>query len=214
MYIFGPISLKTDPLFKWLFDSFLELSPKTPHLSVQKHTFVFFFSSAYWQAMTNSVHPSIWDRLENQEELQTFHSEDATHPTDDEPSINLDNALVEADDAKLPETPLPWKKVMPIFIMLFCEAFNSSAIFSFVGFMIRDFHLVPESDPKFRTYAGWLASCFFIAQLLSRYEIGLKALLRSQFCLGNTFRQIWTPPHSPVWCHWLLPVFSCIWIQL
>lgn len=56
-----------------------------------------------------------------------------------------------------PETPvppakavLPWRKALPIYIALWCEAFNSSSIFSYVGYMILDFGMSKsENDSSY-----------------------------------------------------------------
>lgn len=48
----------------------------------------------------------------------------------------------------LKETPLPKDKVIPLMLMLFMEAFNSNSIFPYVGYMIYDFHIVPNNDTR------------------------------------------------------------------
>lgn len=51
--------------------------------------------------------------------------------------------------AKL-EAKVPWKKAIPIYIALWCEAFNSSSIFAYVGFMVLDFGMSKsEEDTSF-----------------------------------------------------------------
>lgn len=52
--------------------------------------------------------------------------------------------------AEAAPSALPWSKVIPIYIALWCEAFNSSSIFAYVGYMILDFGLSKdEKDPAF-----------------------------------------------------------------
>lgn len=49
---------------------------------------------------------------------------------------------------------LPWGKVIPIYIAIWCEAFNSSSIFAYVGYMILDFGLSKDkNDPAFMCVA-------------------------------------------------------------
>jgi len=52
--------------------------------------------------------------------------------------------------AEAETSALPWSKVIPIYIALWCEAFNSSSIFAYVGYMVLDFGLSKdEKDSAF-----------------------------------------------------------------
>lgn len=65
----------------------------------------------------------------------------------EECEVALDETPLEP--LKKPESALPWK-VIPVYIALWCEAFNSSSIFAYVGYMVLDFGMSSsESDPKF-----------------------------------------------------------------
>ncbi len=43
-------------------------------------------------------------------------------------------------------TPVPYKTLIPLCIINFIEAFVFSNIFSYVGFMVYDFHLTDDED--------------------------------------------------------------------
>lgn len=80
------------------------------------------------------------------------------------------NGILLNDNGSKAKNPLPLKKLIPIYIMLWSEAFNSSSIFAYVGYMVLDFGASKsKGEESYRIYAGLLASSFFIAQLFSRY---------------------------------------------
>lgn len=61
----------------------------------------------------------------------------------------LDEAPLAAPE-KTEANKVPWKKAIPIYIALWCEAFNSSSIFAYVGFMVLDFGMSKsEEDTSF-----------------------------------------------------------------
>lgn len=43
-------------------------------------------------------------------------------------------------------TPVPYKKLLPLAIIYFIEAFVFTNIFSYVGYMVYDFHLTDDPD--------------------------------------------------------------------
>ncbi|KAI7862738.1 major facilitator superfamily domain-containing protein [Spinellus fusiger] len=50
-----------------------------------------------------------------------------------------------------------------ISIVLFSEPLTSTILFPFIYFMVKDFHL-SDDEKEIGTYAGWIASVFFVAQ--------------------------------------------------
>jgi len=53
---------------------------------------------------------------------------------------------------KLAETPLPWKKVIPILVLLAAEAFNGVSIFSYITLLVMDF--MPQLKDEHGNYSG------------------------------------------------------------
>jgi len=52
-----------------------------------------------------------------------------------------------AEETAVKETPLPWKKVIPVLILLAAEAFNGVSIFAYITLLVIDFK--PElRDPE------------------------------------------------------------------
>lgn len=68
-------------------------------------------------------------------------------------------------------TPVPYKKLLPLAIIYFIEAFVFTNIFSYVGFMVFDFKLTDDPD-KVGYYAGYIGSTFSIAGFLSSFWWG------------------------------------------
>jgi len=69
------------------------------------------------------------------------------------------------------QTELPKRKLIPICILLFCESFNSTSVFSYVAFMVLDLKKgIPTSKVGF--YAGAIASVWYLAQFCSSYLWG------------------------------------------
>lgn len=68
-------------------------------------------------------------------------------------------------------TPVPYKKLMPLAVIQFLEAFTFTNIFSYVGFMVYDFHLTDDPD-QVGYYAGYLGSVFSVASFLSSFWWG------------------------------------------
>ena len=66
----------------------------------------------------------------------------------EEVEVTLDDVPLEVPEKKA--SSVPWKKAIPIYIALWCEAFNSSSIFAYVGFMVLDFGMSKsENDASF-----------------------------------------------------------------
>lgn len=68
-------------------------------------------------------------------------------------------------------TPVPYKKLLPLAIIYFIEAFTFTNIFSYVGFMVVGFGLTDDSDEA-GYYAGYIGSTFSIAGFLSSFWWG------------------------------------------
>jgi MFS family permease len=61
-------------------------------------------------------------------------------------------------------TPLPMKRLLPLIIILLTESITTTMLFPFVGFMVASFGY--EKD-EVGYYAGFIASCFHLAQFVS-----------------------------------------------
>ncbi|CAG8649943.1 25221_t:CDS:2, partial [Dentiscutata erythropus] len=61
------------------------------------------------------------------------------------------------------ETPLPKMTMFVLSVIVFSEPMNSTILFPFVYFMVRDFG-VSDDDKEIGRYAGLIASSFFFAQ--------------------------------------------------
>ncbi|KAF0387778.1 MFS general substrate transporter [Gigaspora margarita] len=61
------------------------------------------------------------------------------------------------------ETPLPKTTIFVLSVIVFSEPMNSTILFPFVYFMVRDFG-VSDDDKEIGRYAGLIASSFFFAQ--------------------------------------------------
>eukprot|EP00026_Physarum_polycephalum_P005000 Phypoly_transcript_05026.p1 GENE.Phypoly_transcript_05026~~Phypoly_transcript_05026.p1 ORF type:complete len:610 (+),score=97.64 Phypoly_transcript_05026:206-2035(+) len=68
-------------------------------------------------------------------------------------------------------TPVPYKKLMPLAIIYFIEAFVFTNIFSYIGFMVLDFNLTTDPE-KVGYYAGYIGSTFSVAGFLSSFWWG------------------------------------------
>jgi hypothetical protein len=51
-----------------------------------------------------------------------------------------------ADTQQITPTPVPYRKLLPLAIIQFLEAFTFTNIFSYVGFMVYDFNLTDDPD--------------------------------------------------------------------
>jgi hypothetical protein len=85
------------------------------------------------------------ERLEDKE---LPHDEDL-HNTDDAQALTIEDEAVPLDCSSdkavtVPETPLPLGKMIPIMLLTLSESFNSSAIFSYVGYLVLDFNLTDD----------------------------------------------------------------------
>ncbi|CAG8443190.1 1377_t:CDS:2 [Gigaspora rosea] len=61
------------------------------------------------------------------------------------------------------ETPLPKMTIFVLSVIVFSEPMNSTILFPFIYFMVRDFG-VSDDDKEIGRYAGLIASSFFFAQ--------------------------------------------------
>jgi hypothetical protein len=136
----------------------------------------------------------------NGERLEDEPPQERTHENEDEQNTDLltSDEAVPLDgsntDKTVVETPLPLGKMIPIMLLTASESFNSSAIFSYVGYLVLDFNLTDDKKElgyysfilfylsfiiyhlSFihdglalgRNYAGAISSCFFVAQFISR----------------------------------------------
>eukprot|EP01095_Lingulamoeba_sp_RSL-Kostka_P007365 TRINITY_DN233_c0_g3_i1.p1 TRINITY_DN233_c0_g3~~TRINITY_DN233_c0_g3_i1.p1 ORF type:complete len:517 (+),score=122.42 TRINITY_DN233_c0_g3_i1:87-1637(+) len=69
-------------------------------------------------------------------------------------------------------TPLPWKPLLVVILIVMSEATNLVILFPFVVFMVRDFGITDNED-RVGFYVGILASAFPFAQVISSLPIGL-----------------------------------------
>jgi len=78
--------------------------------------------------------------------------QERTHETEDEQNtgdlLTSDEAVPlggsNSSDKAMTETPLPLGKMIPIMLLTASESFNSSAIFSYVGYLVLDFNLTDD----------------------------------------------------------------------
>eukprot|EP01127_Copromyxa_protea_P007866 TRINITY_DN1787_c0_g1_i2.p1 TRINITY_DN1787_c0_g1~~TRINITY_DN1787_c0_g1_i2.p1 ORF type:complete len:299 (-),score=43.41 TRINITY_DN1787_c0_g1_i2:907-1803(-) len=76
-------------------------------------------------------------------------------------------------DLPLEATPIPWKSVLPVYLLTFAEDVNSYAIFSYVGFLVYDILPEVQGDPtKMGFYGGLLGAIYFGANFLSCFFWG------------------------------------------
>jgi len=68
-------------------------------------------------------------------------------------------------------TPVPYRIILPLAVIYFIDAFCFTSLFSYVGFMVWDFHLTEDED-EVGFYAGYIGSCFSFAQFLSSFWWG------------------------------------------
>jgi MFS family permease len=68
-------------------------------------------------------------------------------------------------------TPIPRGQMLALCIVFFCEAYNFTFIFSFLGFMIVDFGLVND-EREAGYYAGIVAATFATCQFFSGFVYG------------------------------------------
>jgi hypothetical protein len=86
------------------------------------------------------------------------------------------------DENKVEETPLPMGKMIPIMLLTASESFNSSAIFSYVGYLVLDFNLTDDKKEL-----GYVASlwCTLIINNYAR-KLGYNYLIIIQFANKKT----------------------------
>ena len=89
-------------------------------------------------------------------------------------------------------TPLPWKELSVVLLVLATESTSFQYLFPFVPFMVRSFG-IEEENVGF--YSGWIASSFMVGQFCSSFfwgrisdVVGLKPVLLT----GMTFTAITT----------------------
>jgi len=89
-------------------------------------------------------------------------------------------------------TPLPWKELSVIIVVLTTESTSFQYLFPFVPFMVRGFGVVEENVGF---YSGWIASSFMVGQFFSSFfwgrmsdVVGLKPVM----LIGMTFTAITT----------------------
>lgn len=86
----------------------------------------------------------------NGERLEDEPPQERTHEHEDEQNTDLltSDEAVPLDgsntDKTVVETPLPLGKMIPIMLLTASESFNSSAIFSYVGYLVLDFNLTDD----------------------------------------------------------------------
>lgn len=68
-------------------------------------------------------------------------------------------------------SPLPLKKIIPVCILLFCEAFNGNSIFTYVGNMVYDLGVSKDKE-SVGYYAGLIGSCWYLGQFISSFFWG------------------------------------------
>lgn len=113
------------------------------------------------------------------ERLEDEPPQERTHETEDEQNtgdlLTSDEAVPldgsNSSDKAMTETPLPLGKMIPIMLLTASESFNSSAIFSYVGYLVLDFNLTDDKK-ELGNYAGAISSCFFVAQFISSFFWG------------------------------------------
>jgi MFS family permease len=69
-------------------------------------------------------------------------------------------------------TPISKLQVLCLSIMLLCEGYNSTFLYSFIGYMIVDFGLI-ENEADAGYYAGFIAASYSITQLFSGILFGI-----------------------------------------
>jgi hypothetical protein len=88
----------------------------------------------------------------NGERLEEEPPQERTHENEDEQNtgdlLTSDEAVPldgsNSSDKAVTETPLPLGKMIPIMLLTASESFNSSAIFSYVGYLVLDFNLTDD----------------------------------------------------------------------
>eukprot|EP01027_Heterolobosea_sp_BB2_P016108 GEZU01022972.1.p1 GENE.GEZU01022972.1~~GEZU01022972.1.p1 ORF type:complete len:179 (-),score=41.36 GEZU01022972.1:54-590(-) len=98
-------------------------------------------------------------------------STDAGTPTASSAEATIAASAQQQKQDTIKKTPLPFGKVFVLCVILFCEAFNITSLFPYVGFMVKDFGLV-ESEKEAGYYAGLIASCFSLGQFTSGFFWG------------------------------------------
>jgi MFS family permease len=79
---------------------------------------------------------------------------------------------------ELKSTPLPWRQMLVICLVIFANFFAGNVIFPFVPFMIHDFFpTLPKSELGY--YAGFLASAYHLGSFLGN------PVVCPYFCLNN-----------------------------
>lgn len=107
----------------------------------------------------------------NGERLEEEPPQERTHENEDEQNtgdlLTSDEAVPldgSNSDKAMTETPLPLGKMIPIMLLTASESFNSSAIFSYVGYLVLDFNLT--DDKKELGYS-------FIYQFICNYYLSI-----------------------------------------
>ncbi|KYQ91458.1 hypothetical protein DLAC_08425 [Tieghemostelium lacteum] len=75
---------------------------------------------------------------------------------------------ISAEEREL--SKLPWRKLIGAYILLVCEAINTTSFFTYVGFMVVHFHISNEENVGY--YSGFIASSFSLAQFVSSFFWG------------------------------------------
>ena len=83
-------------------------------------------------------------------------------------TLSRSNSWTRLSDKAAPETvcrtPLPWRELTVVLLVLTTESIAFQYLFPFVPFMVRGFGIV-EEDVVF--YSGWIASAFMVGQFFS-----------------------------------------------
>ncbi|KAL6072099.1 RNA polymerase III subunit Rpc25 family protein [Balamuthia mandrillaris] len=85
-----------------------------------------------------------------------------------------DAILGSSHNNKGPATPLPWRKVGGICVVIGAQSITETILFPFVGFMVADLGVAP-TKAEVGYYAGYLASAYFLAQFCSGFLWGIAA---------------------------------------
>lgn len=106
-------------------------------------------------------------------------------------TFDLDSPRDDVSEPLARPKSFTWRKAIPIYIALWCEAFNSSSIFSYMGFMILDFNL--SKDEKDSSYMYGMAPR---PTRSARATQNRFLLLLSRFCALGFIPTAFYPLHS------------------
>eukprot|EP01113_Clastostelium_recurvatum_P032735 TRINITY_DN4241_c0_g1_i7.p1 TRINITY_DN4241_c0_g1~~TRINITY_DN4241_c0_g1_i7.p1 ORF type:complete len:637 (-),score=160.86 TRINITY_DN4241_c0_g1_i7:97-2007(-) len=82
-----------------------------------------------------------------------------------------------------PPTPLPYKQLLPLCLVLLTDTINACSLYPYLNFMVQGYHVAPD-DKHVGYYVGVLASSYFLAQFLSSFLWGwLSDRLGRRVCL-------------------------------